>query len=106
MTDMLDLNHIQLADRPLIVCDIDEVVLEFLTPFSNFLRSCGRDLLPRSFRLNGNIVEIDTGPSRRGCDDQRAAGDILHTAGPVADAGRLRGRYAGRAFQGTRISYS
>ena len=61
MTDMLDLNHIQLADRPLIVCDIDEVVLEFLTPFSNFLRSCGRDLIPRSFRLHGNVVEIDTG---------------------------------------------
>ncbi len=60
MADSLDLNHIHLADRPLIVCDIDEVVLEFLTPFRNFLLSSGRDLLPRSFRLHGNIVDLDS----------------------------------------------
>lgn len=61
MTDILDFDHIRLTDRPLIVCDIDEVVLEFLTPFRNFLRSCGRDLLPRSFRLHGNVIDLDTG---------------------------------------------
>lgn len=61
MPDMLDLDHIHLTGRPLIVCDIDEVVLEFLTPFRNFLRSCGNDLLPRSFRLHGNVVALDTG---------------------------------------------
>lgn len=60
MADSLDLNHIHLADRPLIVCDVDEVVLEFLTPFRNFLLSSGRDLLPRSFRLHGNVVDLDT----------------------------------------------
>ncbi|OBZ96298.1 hypothetical protein ADU59_08120 [Pararhizobium polonicum] len=61
MTDVLDLNHIHLSDRPLIVCDIDEVVLEFLTPFRDFLRASGRDLLPRSFRLHGNVVQRDSG---------------------------------------------
>lgn len=61
MADVLDLNHIRLTERPLIVCDIDEVVLEFLTPFRNFLRSSGRDLLPRSFRLHGNVVQLETG---------------------------------------------
>lgn len=61
MADTLDLDHIRLTDRPLIVCDIDEVVLEFLTPFRNFLRASGRDLLPRSFRLHGNVVALDTG---------------------------------------------
>ena len=61
MTDILDFDHIGLTDRPLIVCDIDEVVLVFLTPFRNFLRSCGRDLLPRSFRLHGNVIDLDTG---------------------------------------------
>lgn len=61
MAEPLDLDHIRLTDRPLIVCDIDEVVLEFLTPFRNFLRSSGRDLLPRSFRLHGNVVALDTG---------------------------------------------
>lgn len=54
----LCLDHISLTDRPLIVCDIDEVVLEFVTPFQNFLKSGGWELLPRSFRLHGNIVQL------------------------------------------------
>ncbi|OJG00241.1 hypothetical protein [Pararhizobium antarcticum] len=56
MTASLNFDHVTLTDRPLIICDIDEVVLEFLTPFRNFLRSSGHDLLARSFRLHGNIV--------------------------------------------------
>jgi len=56
MTGSLSFDHVTLTDRPLIICDIDEVVLEFLTPFRNFLRSSGHDLLARSFRLHGNIV--------------------------------------------------
>ena len=59
MTDVLSLDHVILSNRPLVVCDIDEVVLEFLTPFRNFLRASGLDLLPRSFRLHGNIVVLD-----------------------------------------------
>ncbi len=51
-------SQVRLGDRPLIVCDIDEVVLEFLTPFTAFLRSQSCDLLPRSFRLHGNIVSL------------------------------------------------
>ncbi|CAN7434576.1 hypothetical protein LJR235_002761 [Pararhizobium sp. LjRoot235] len=61
MAELLDLDHVRLTDRPLIVCDVDEVVLEFLTPFRNFLRASGRDLLPRSFRLHGNIVLLESG---------------------------------------------
>ena len=61
MAEILSLDHVTLTDRPLIVCDIDEVVLEFLTPFRNFLRASGRDLLPRSFKLRGNIVDVETG---------------------------------------------
>lgn len=57
MSQTLSLDHVHLSERPLIVCDIDEVVLEFLTPFANFLRGSGRELLPRSFRLHGNIIE-------------------------------------------------
>jgi len=56
MTDSL-----QLSGRPLIVSDIDEVVLEFLTPFEAFLRSRNLTLLPRSFRLHGNIQSLDDG---------------------------------------------
>ncbi|MEA3535217.1 hypothetical protein U8330_10790 [Rhizobium sp. CC-YZS058] len=56
MAEPLSFDHISLTDRPLIVCDIDEVVLEFLTPFQGFLKAGGCTLLPRSFRLHGNII--------------------------------------------------
>ncbi|MDQ0320312.1 hypothetical protein QO002_002450 [Pararhizobium capsulatum DSM 1112] len=61
MAGMPDFDDIKLTGRPLIVCDIDEVVLEFVTPFRDFLRSQGHDLLPRSFRLTGNVVLENTG---------------------------------------------
>lgn len=48
---------IPLSGRPLIVSDVDEVVLEFLTPFMAFLGGRGHALIPRSFRLAGNIVD-------------------------------------------------
>jgi hypothetical protein len=53
--------HVPLRDRPLVVCDVDEVVLEFVTPFTAFLRANDHDLLPRSFRLHGNIVSLRDG---------------------------------------------
>lgn len=49
------------SDRPLIVCDIDEVVLEFVAPFMAFLESHGHELRPNSFRLTGNIFDRRTG---------------------------------------------
>ncbi len=55
------LSDVRLGARPLIVCDVDEVVLEFLTPFNAFLKSRGHELLPRSFHLTGNIVSLETG---------------------------------------------
>lgn len=47
--------------RPLLVCDIDEVVLEFVQPFINFLNAQQLHLKTDSFRLHGNVVEHDTG---------------------------------------------
>ncbi|HVK91420.1 MAG TPA: hypothetical protein VM468_08470 [Mycoplana sp.] len=58
---VIPLEHVHLKDRGLVVCDIDEVVLEYLSPFTAYLRSRGHDLLPRSFRLYGNIVETLSG---------------------------------------------
>ena len=49
-----------LSDRPLLVCDIDEVVLEFLTPFQNFLLAQDKQLRPNSFALHGNIFDLNT----------------------------------------------
>ncbi|MDH4413585.1 MAG: hypothetical protein QE484_09775 [Rhizobium sp.] len=53
---LTDLEHIRLTDRPLIVCDVDDVVLQFATPFQAFLETRGHRLLPRSFKLTGNII--------------------------------------------------
>jgi hypothetical protein len=58
MGEIVDLNHVELSDRPLLVCDVDDVVLEFLLPFEAYLLSLGHQLLPKSFRLTGNIVSI------------------------------------------------
>lgn len=60
MIEILDLSHVRLGDRPLVVCDVDDVVLHFAAPFQDFLRGEGYQLLPRSFRLTGNIVSAET----------------------------------------------
>lgn len=49
-----------LSQRPLIVCDVDEVVLEFLTPFQNFLLAQDKELRANSFALHGNIFDLNT----------------------------------------------
>lgn len=56
MSEIVDLDHVRLTDRPLAVCDVDDVVLEFLTPFDSYITSLGHKLVPRSYRLHGNIV--------------------------------------------------
>lgn len=47
--------------RPLLVLDVDEVVLEFVRPLSAFLNTVGHDLRTDSFRLHGNVVALDSG---------------------------------------------
>ena len=49
------------SDRPLIVADIDEVVLEFVAPFMAFLESHGHEYRPTSFHLTGNVYFKETG---------------------------------------------
>ncbi|HBF32360.1 hypothetical protein [Rhizobium sp.] len=60
MGDVVDMQHVRLSDRPLLVCDVDDVVLEFLFPFEAYLNSLGHQLLPKSFRLTGNIISLET----------------------------------------------
>src|SRR3954468_17635199 len=47
--------------RPLLVLDVDGVVLEFIRPFPHFLKSRGFGLTLASFRLTGNIAETASG---------------------------------------------
>lgn len=47
--------------RPLLVLDVDDVVLDFVRPFPRYLEGAGYELRLGSFRLNGNIKERATG---------------------------------------------
>ncbi|MBP0440781.1 hypothetical protein [Tianweitania sediminis] len=43
--------------RPLLVLDVDDVLLEFLRVFPNFLDQQGFELKLRTFKLTGNIID-------------------------------------------------
>jgi hypothetical protein len=47
--------------RPLLVLDVDDVLLEFVRPFPKYLESQGYTLKFGSFRLTGNVAERETG---------------------------------------------
>lgn len=47
-------------ERPLLVLDVDDVLLDFIKPFPTYLQRHGCRLDFRSFRLTGNIIEIAT----------------------------------------------
>jgi hypothetical protein len=55
MRDQFDLN------RPLIICDVDEVILHFILHFEDFLSCNGFALKAHSYSLNNNIYNIKTG---------------------------------------------
>jgi hypothetical protein len=49
--------ELSLDTRPLLVLDVDDVLLEFVRPFPKFLEAQGFGLKLASFRLTGNIFE-------------------------------------------------
>lgn len=59
MPELTDLSHIRLTGRPLIISDVDDVILQFIAPFEQFLNARALKFLPRSFKLTGNIIGID-----------------------------------------------
>jgi hypothetical protein len=48
------------ATRPLIICDVDDVVVHFLRGFDAILARSGHVLEVNSFALNGNVVHRET----------------------------------------------
>ncbi len=48
-------------DRPLLVLDVDDVLLEFIRPFPRYLGQQGYRLDMGSFRLTGNVFHLETG---------------------------------------------
>ena len=53
--------ELSLDTRPLLVLDVDDVLLEFVRPFPRFLEGKGFSLKLASFRLTGNIAETASG---------------------------------------------
>lgn len=53
--------ELSLDTRPLLVLDVDDVLLEFARPFMRFLDDQGYALGMDSFRLNGNVKHVETG---------------------------------------------
>ena len=47
-------------ERPLLVLDVDEVVLEFISPFVAFIGTLGLELRADSFRVHGNVFDRAT----------------------------------------------
>ncbi|WP_421912836.1 hypothetical protein [Mesorhizobium sp.] len=66
-------------DRPLLILDVDDVVLEFIRPFPNFLKARGFGLTLASFRLTGNIAEQATGRLIEQAEVTALLDDFFHT---------------------------
>lgn len=47
--------------RPLLVLDVDDVILDFMVPFKTFLNGDGLDLKVTSYHLVDNVLDMETG---------------------------------------------
>lgn len=57
------LETLTFTGRPLVICDVDEVIVHFTRDFEGFLGERGLWLDTSSFALNGNVREVLTGNS-------------------------------------------
>ena len=63
--------------RPLLVCDVDEVVLHLVAPFEQVLIERGYELRTRSFKLTGNIFHCETGAEATQADVWQALAQLF-----------------------------
>lgn len=84
--------ELSLDTRPLLVLDVDDVLLEFVRPFVRFVDAQGYALGLESFRLNGNIKHKITGEV---ADNARVAGMITEFFDAQADWQTLTDNAAG-----------
>lgn len=82
---------LKLDNAPLIVCDVDEVVLQFIAPLEGLMRRAGFEFIDHRYRLTGNIRRIEGG-ELASIDEVRA---LLH--GFFEDHGRLQQPVPGAA---------
>lgn len=81
---LAEIEGLRLDDGPLVVCDVDEVVLSFVGGFERHIERNGHFLDPKSYALAGNV--------KRGSDASalsRAEVEALLEEFFVRDAGRL-----------------
>lgn len=55
------IDELSLSSDPLLVLDVDDVILEFIRPFPEYLRTRGFELKLESFGLNGNVTDLASG---------------------------------------------
>lgn len=94
-------DELTLTNRPLVVCDIDEVVFEFVTPFEAFLTDNGHELRATSFRLHGNVFGLEDG-SETPADEVSRLLEVFFTSQdawqtPVDSAAESLARLSGTA---------
>src|SRR4051794_3073798 len=49
------------ADRPVVICDVDDVVMRSLPAFENYIAALGLEIDSGRFAVSGNIRKRDTG---------------------------------------------
>lgn len=85
------IEELALNGDPLVICDVDEVVLQFIAPLENLMNSAGFEFIDHRYRLTGNIRRIATG-KLASTDEVRA---LLH--GFFESHDRLQGEVPGAA---------
>jgi hypothetical protein len=89
------------ADKPLIVCDADEVLVQFLVGLERFLLRNNRKLVLKSFAIHGNVVDADTGETITHDEVTRLLKDFFqhdtHQLDPVPGAAESLNALSARA---------
>jgi len=57
---LAQIRGLPVSDRPLIICDVDEVILHLIAPLEAYLADNGLRFLSHSYRFTGNIAPIGT----------------------------------------------
>lgn len=58
---LTQLEALEMMHRPLLVCDVDEVILHLVAPFEQLLDEQGYELRKKTIQLNGNIFSKEDG---------------------------------------------
>ena len=76
----IQIDRLELSpERPLLVCDVDEVVFHFIRGMEQLLATEGLWLDPASYALEGNIRKLDDNEPVSGARVARLVGDFFKT---------------------------